>query len=521
MDRIKIMGLRSLYETDNIELKPLTLALGKNSSGKSTLMRTFPLIKQTLETKVSEPLLWYGRYVDFGDFNQSINRLNENNTISFCFNIFIPLKNFREYDYFSIEENGVENKQISIFITIDKEKIESTTYEYDNNTIKICYDLDENISSFTINGTHIHEESASLYEYRKFSGRLLPELVSNNIIKDNKTYRLYVSRIYRLFNINDVLINFIKRITDIHDDNIISYLYSVFPTIINEKEISTTLPFTFFSENLSNKDKDSVKKGKRKLQRYCKDHKNEVDLIMLYTYMPIIIRECNDYLSEYFQSTSYMAPIRATAERYYRNQGLDIQDVDARGDNVPMILKSMKGQEKEQFNTWLEKNFDFRITTEGSSGHISIFIEKEHRKVNIADTGFGYSQILPIILLVWKNTLEYYSITGSPQKNKMIKQIIIEQPELHLHPKMQSQLIEVIAHLATTTNNVRFLIETHSETIINHLGRMIEEKKLDNKKINVLLFNQNIDGISEINQIQYSENGYLKEWPIDFFQDGE
>lgn len=55
---IRIENLRSLTDTGNIELKPLTILVGKNSVGKSTFARTFPLLRQTCEAQKS--LLYFG-----------------------------------------------------------------------------------------------------------------------------------------------------------------------------------------------------------------------------------------------------------------------------------------------------------------------------------------------------------------------------------------------------------------------------------------------------------------------------
>ena len=68
---IGVQNLRSLYNIDEIEIKPITVLLGKNSAGKSTFLRMFPLLKQSIEDRTSEPILWYGDYVDFGDFEES------------------------------------------------------------------------------------------------------------------------------------------------------------------------------------------------------------------------------------------------------------------------------------------------------------------------------------------------------------------------------------------------------------------------------------------------------------------
>ena len=49
MQSIEIKNLRSLKDTGRVELKPITLLVGANSSGKSTFLRTFPLLKQGLK----------------------------------------------------------------------------------------------------------------------------------------------------------------------------------------------------------------------------------------------------------------------------------------------------------------------------------------------------------------------------------------------------------------------------------------------------------------------------------------
>src|SRR5580704_690618 len=74
MRSLRLKNFRSLGDTGRVELRPLTILVGANSSGKSSFLRFFPLLRQTLEAKSASPLLWYGRYVDFGDFSQAVRR---------------------------------------------------------------------------------------------------------------------------------------------------------------------------------------------------------------------------------------------------------------------------------------------------------------------------------------------------------------------------------------------------------------------------------------------------------------
>ncbi len=63
MDAIRIENLRSLGDTGLVQLRPITLLVGQNSSGKSTFLRSFPLLRQSVDANVSGPILWWGDLV--------------------------------------------------------------------------------------------------------------------------------------------------------------------------------------------------------------------------------------------------------------------------------------------------------------------------------------------------------------------------------------------------------------------------------------------------------------------------
>ena len=62
-------------------------------------------------------------------------------------------------------------------------------------------------------------------------------------------------------------------------------------------------------------------------------------------------------------------------------------------------------------------------------------------------------------------------------------------------------------------------IETHSETIINRIGRRIREGKLDSKDVNVVIFEKSVQDINTtVKQTGFDDKGRLKDWPIGFFE---
>lgn len=529
MNKFGIKNLRSFKDTGKIEIKPLTIAVGKNSSGKSTMLRIFPLFKQTFEVKVSEPILWYGRYVDFGDYNQAKNKENKDEPISFSFDFTIP-------------EIGFYNaKNVSLQLDIGDNEIEEVHLKYCGYDIDIVYGEKNRIEQLVINGEIIDINTTI---YQRQIQELLPTLYSQGESNIYDKYGMSGNRVYLLpfwdekskkqdklgsdIRNNIELGKYITNYEEVYD-----YITNWYGQSIPQNDmVESMVKDTLFSKMKRKVNKESKRKYKKKeieeylINKLIENHNNFIKWALV-GQLNSIIGECNKFLYKYFTNISYIAPIRANAERYYRIQGLDTEDVDCRGENIPMILKNMKSDEKKKFKEWMKDKFGFFIESKETEGHSSIYIyqaNSEKEKVNIADCGFGYSQILPIILLIWKNknTKKYKNKKNEfklfiNQEIDVKKMIVIEQPELHLHPKMQVQLIEVMIEMLKEDSNINFFIETHSQTIINYIGRKIEDEINIKNNVNVLLVEQKNEYSSTIRNVKYSEEGYLQDWPLDFF----
>ena len=81
-----IKNLRSL-DVPISELRPITLLVGRNNSGKSSLLRTFPLLKQSVVENVAGPISWHGNFVDFGNYETAVKRDCGEEGITFSFKI--------------------------------------------------------------------------------------------------------------------------------------------------------------------------------------------------------------------------------------------------------------------------------------------------------------------------------------------------------------------------------------------------------------------------------------------------
>ena len=143
---------------------------------------------------------------------------------------------------------------------------------------------------------------------------------------------------------------------------------------------------------------------------------------------------------------------------------------------------------------------------------------------NLIDVGFGYTQILPILVGIWKSlNKDSLYVNWRKEQWEIDEHIIaIEQPELHLHPRMQAKLgillVKVIKEAKKCQESFRFIIETHSETLLNKIGELIALEKIHQEDVTVVLFNAEQEGMEkEVELAEYSEDGFLTNWPINFF----
>ncbi|WP_170960706.1 AAA family ATPase [Bacillus toyonensis] len=533
MDKIRIQNLRALKDTGYIELKPLTILVGKNSSGKSTLLRFFPLMKQTLETRTNEPILWYSpAFVDFGSFEESLNHESKEKLITFEFNFKasreliyreLSLFVFRSKKFKSNFENDEEIK-IELKITFSKTEINKIEVLLWDHKIEYFYkDINKETESveILINGKSIKKRQLFSRYFGNSTNMLQRVYIDEgkNIVPIEGYFR---NELYSLITGKE---NDLSSIEDSDIDEIISSI-----ELGDSKTIIKSLEKILYTSNSSEK----------RIGAFALNQSEFIEIKDSYLGMLLngIADVCNNGLKSFFSSVKYIAPIRASAERYYRIQGLALDEIDPQGANIHMILSNMNNGNKKSFNKWIKENFGFEIIADstGGSGHTSLYIRYENgTKINLADTGFGYSQILPIILVLWKAVQTGAELARFKNLNISINDlgrnksytIVIEQPELHLHPSLQAILIDTFAKIIKVSKEIgidlKIIIETHSETMINRIGQLIATnfEGFNEELVNVLIFNSSNPYISNIKSTGYTEDGFLTSWPIGFFSPEE
>jgi len=123
----------------------------------------------------------------------------------------------------------------------------------------------------------------------------------------------------------------------------------------------------------------------------------------------------------------------------------------------------------------------------------------------LTDVGFGVSQVLPALVLL------YYVPEGST--------VLMEQPEIHLHPSVQSKLADVMLTVAKT-RNVQIIVESHSEHLMRRLQRRVAEadRGLSSEDVK-LYFVSAREGTARAHDLALNEWGDIENWPRHFFGD--
>ena len=213
-----------------------------------------------------------------------------------------------------------------------------------------------------------------------------------------------------------------------------------------------------------------------------------------------------------FSRIRYLGPLREYPRPHYAWEGKHPKGVGHYGEDMVSALFSGRIQLlsiDEQILRWLqrlelidsydlhpipdtEKDYEFRVKK-----------YKDGPEVRLTDVGFGVSQVLPVLILC------YYAPEGSI--------LILEQPEAHLHPKVQADLADVFIDVVKN-RNVQIILESHSEHLVLRLMRRMAEEQISAD--DTAFYACQIDnGTSAIERLKIDEYGNISNWPQNFFGD--
>lgn len=251
------------------------------------------------------------------------------------------------------------------------------------------------------------------------------------------------------------------------------------------------------------------------------------DEVVAYYQNAEFVQDLNLSHEKLFNSIFYLGPLRTKAERLYTWGGITPESVGFAGENtvaailaardrkislgyskqakpleeiIALKLKEMSLIEDFSVNPISEQRqeYEVKVRTKGSKDW-----------VDLPDAGFGISQVLPVLVQC------FYAPAGSI--------ILMEQPEIHLHPNAQSALADVMIDVINARENgadrnIQIVIETHSEHFLRRLQRRIAEDSVSQEKVSAYFANISKTPAT-LEPLQIDIFGNIQNWPENFFGD--
>ena len=452
--KVSIYNFKTINQLEDFDLRPLNIISGVNSSGKSSLIQFLLLIKQTLERKSSDsPLL----------FN------SEN---------LIQLGSFLEVVY---KQNP--DTRISFRISFDDEEFTFSELgalkikQFDLTSV-FCFE-DSTVSIEKLELKYFIPETIKKEQWLSFeksNGKWLAK--ANTGLFNNDFFQLAIDEGKEYFTGEIIFTSF--------------------------------FPQTFTTE-IQNPDYPAISRNQ----------------FRQYTIEPQI-SVIRDYIEKQFQMISYIGPLREKPSDYYaankrdKNIGVNgefaayILEEEA-SDNVKYYALSMndaglaqytlkEGTLAEAVNFWVCDIFNLakRIYAEESQElYIVKVVNRFGVETTIKHVGFGISQVLPIV------------VEGLRMQEGGT--LILEQPEIHLHPKVQSLLFDFLYSLILCGKKI--VVETHSDNLIIRMRRRIAEDQSGQvlNKVN-LVFVEERENDHLFRKLDLTDLGSFTYFPKDFVE---
>jgi energy-coupling factor transporter ATP-binding protein EcfA2 len=209
----------------------------------------------------------------------------------------------------------------------------------------------------------------------------------------------------------------------------------------------------------------------------------------------------------------YLGPLRRKPERdYIWNKSIPGEVGSDGHRSVDVLLASALTRGNEQgeiikgVSKWLNRMKvadELAVRQIGRSTRYEVVIRVGRVVANLRDVGIGVSQVLPVL------TVAHFAAPGST--------IVLEEPEIHLHPLAQSVLAEFLVEMSHA-RRVQFIVETHSEHLFRRMQTLIAQTKTVPDQCAMFFVERTSKG-ARLNRLELDEFGSVKNWPSNFFGD--
>jgi hypothetical protein len=514
MKWLRVKNLRSISDSGPIPIRPITLLVGKNGSGKSSFLRILPMLRQSVESRTRGQLLWFGDSVDFGSFGNAVKSDSDPGEITLALSSKIRPAHL---PHRILHRMGEIECAISMRLRSDtkdeKTYVGDVRLQVASDNVFLKIDSNGTIRKFQVNNMGFPQDIITKF---RASNNLIPNIFLTEPTDRHRQVRTpYYSPLYYGNPFASLLFPFLTEKSrglfskKVSDKTIVQVLVRL--DYSNEKE---------FLRRLKN-----IRTGGIVFQRNMASLESvtpqvrEVRNVIVGMQVPLFLHVLDEKISATAQQVNYIGPVRATAQRFYRTQELAVDRIDYKGQNMAEFLRSLSDTERTGFRKWTSECLSFEVLPKKKGEHIQLKLIETGSKneYNLADTGFGFSQVLPIAAQLWAITSQH----KSPKKN-IPNLFCIEQPELHLHPNYQARVADMMVTAINSARasdlDVRLIIETHSQTIVNRIGNLVADGKIDKEDVSVALFEKaSPDQETSVRLSEFDSDGFLTNWPFGFF----
>ncbi|MEP7338732.1 MAG: AAA family ATPase [Acidobacteriota bacterium] len=426
--RISVAGYKSIAKEQSIEIRPLTILAGANSSGKSSIMQPLLLLKQTLESSYDPgPLLLNGPHVNFTSVEQILAQLTDRKSSA---NLKI----------------GIETGRGSFVAVYRKQRtkglgVSEVTYLSEGEKISLSQGMskDEILDAFPKAYSKALKQSLSSSD-TSGSGRLVVER----------------DRCFLILGIRGKLnIQGLTHFETSEDAVVKSVWFSPWFSGDVQAVVTTTLRQVIHLPGLRGNPER--------------------------TYPLTAVGET--FLGTFENYTASVVAKWQTEKEYNK--------LDTLSRNLETLGLTWKVIAKPLNDTQVEIQVG-RLARAGKAG-LKDF-------VSLADVGVGVSQTLPVLVAL--------------QVAQPGQLVYLEQPEIHLHPRAQTAMAQVLADAAM--RGVRVVAETHSSLLLLGIQTLVAEGKLPSDLVKLHWFTRGDDGATTIRSADLDETGAFGDWPEDF-----
>lgn len=542
---LHISNFKSFGKPISANLSDLTIIAGANSGGKSTIIQMILLLSQTLENPRADVALDLGgRFIQFAEFRETVFSRSKGASAGFSVGF-----------EFILEENDLRDPRSLLLSKTQQSQLPSEeSIKLTKNHYYVEFGFSANPAGIpqtkfckykkTINGIGVFS-----FELQK-QGR--NHLITYQFQPTKKPKNLDK----QIESIKQKLVNFSP--TDGKSIPGLKYIYESLMSALNDfprSQISDLSNYVFrtnlrrigktqsiFFNEVFNDVQNLILQTPFSVSQSLQAHfdhflftanptiQPEIESRLVYERFNEHFRVANNEIRRFLRRIQYIGPLRAKPERAYLSAGTPIEIGNAGENAVPIlwvnqnekVLSKIKIGDLQK-GTTLAKAVQEWIQEFGIANAFHITKPKRviyqaelesnpgsNVMVTIADVGFGVSQLLPVIVAgLWAQS-------GST--------IILEQPEIHLHPRLQGKLADFLVCMVELGKNI--IVETHSEHLINMLRLRIAQDKTNEikKKIGILFVRPPQKSkrdtklhSSMIENLRVDDYGKVVNWPPDFF----